>query len=57
MANMIHQKVLFTASPHELFAIYLDSKKHGAAIDDKVIISRKIGSRFAVSVACCRAGL
>jgi activator of HSP90 ATPase len=47
MANMIHQKVLFAASPRELFAIYLDSHKHGAAIDDKVTISRKIGSRFA----------
>jgi hypothetical protein len=46
MANMVHQKVLFAASPRELFAIYLDSHKHGAAIDDKVTISRKIGSRF-----------
>lgn len=47
MTNMIHQKVSFSASPRELFAIYLDSKKHGAAIDDRVTISRKIGSRFA----------
>lgn len=43
---MIHQNVTFSASPLELFNIYLDSKKHSAEIDDKVTISRKIGSRF-----------
>ena len=43
---MIHQKVRFNASPHELFAIYLDSQKHGAAIDDRVSIGRKAGARF-----------
>ena len=46
MATMIHQKVSFTASPCELFTIYLDSQKHGAAIDDMVSISRKVGARF-----------
>jgi activator of HSP90 ATPase len=46
MAHMIHQTVTFSASPRELFNIYLDSKKHGAAIDDKVSVGRKVGSRF-----------
>jgi activator of HSP90 ATPase len=46
MANMIHQKVTFSAPPLELFRIYLDSKMHGAAIDDKVTISRKVGGTF-----------
>ncbi len=46
MADMIQQKISFTASPATLFNIYLDSKKHGAAIEDKVSISRKVGSRF-----------
>jgi activator of HSP90 ATPase len=46
MANMIRQKVTFSASPRELFNIYLDSKKHGAAIDDRVTISRKVGGTF-----------
>lgn len=46
MANVIRQKVSFTVSPARLFNIYLDSKKHGAAIDDDVSISRKAGSRF-----------
>jgi len=35
MATMIHQKVSFTAQPATLFNIYLDSKEHAAAIDDK----------------------
>ena len=47
MASLIRQKVTFSASPRELFYIYLDSKKHDAAIDDKASISRKVGSRFA----------
>ena len=46
MANMFHQKVSFTASTRKLFTIYLDSKKHGAAIDDRVSISCKVGARF-----------
>lgn len=46
MASLIRQKVTFSASPRELFNIYLDSKKHGAAIDGKVSVSRKAGSRF-----------
>jgi len=46
MADVIQQKISFTASPATLFNLYLDSKKHGAAIEDKVSISRKVGSRF-----------
>ena len=46
MVSIIYQKVTFSASPRELFNIYLDSKKHGAAIDDKASISRKVCSRF-----------
>jgi len=38
--------VTFSASPRELFNIYLDSKKHGVAIDGKVSVSRKARSRF-----------
>ena len=46
MVSIIHQKVMFSTSPRELFNIYLDSKKHGAAIDDRVSIGRKVGARF-----------
>lgn len=46
MENVIRQSVRFKASPEALFNIYLDSKKHGAAIDDKVSIGRKVGATF-----------
>ena len=46
MTDVIHQTVRFNATPAELFNIYLDSKKHGAAIDDKVTICRKVGTPF-----------
>lgn len=46
MMNVIRQSVRFKASPEALFNIYLDSQKHGAAIDDKVSISRKVGATF-----------
>lgn len=46
MPRLIRQNRKLPASPKTLFNIYLDSKKHGAAIDDKVTVSRKVGSRF-----------
>jgi len=46
MPHLIHQKVTLPASPDELFNIYLDSRRHGAAIDGRVSISRKVGARF-----------
>ena len=46
MPRLIHQKIMLPASPKALFKLYLDSKQHGAAIDDKVAVSRKAGSRF-----------
>jgi activator of HSP90 ATPase len=44
--KLIHQTARFPVSPRHLFDVYLDSDKHGAAIDGKVTISRKAGSRF-----------
>ncbi len=46
MTHVIHQTVKFNATPAQLFNIYLDSRKHGAAIDDKVTISHKAGAPF-----------
>jgi hypothetical protein len=41
MASLIRQNATFSASPRELFNIYLDSKKRG-----DLSVSRKAGSRF-----------
>ena len=56
MANIIHQTVSFTASPATLFNIYLDSKEHAAAINDKVTISRKVGAPFTAFGGMLRGG-
>ena len=48
MAKTIQQTVTFNASPDELFDIYLDSKKHSAAVNDKASISRAAGRKFSV---------
>lgn len=46
MAKTIQQTVQFSVSPEELFDIYLNSKKHSAAINSKAAVSRKVGGKF-----------
>ena len=46
MAKMIQQAVKFSVSPEKLFDIYMNSKKHSAAIKSPASISRKVGGRF-----------
>lgn len=47
MSKTIEQSVQFNnVSPEELFDIYMDSKKHAAAIGAPASISRKVGSEF-----------
>jgi len=46
MAKTIQQSVKFAASPRELYSTYLDSRKHGAAIDSTASVERRVGGRF-----------
>lgn len=46
MPKTIQQTVDFSASPETLFDIYLDSKKHSAAINSRAVASRKVGGKF-----------
>lgn len=46
MTPAIQQSEEFSASPAELFEMYLDSKKHSAATGGVAKISRKIGGAF-----------
>ncbi len=48
MPKTIQQRVKFGVPPERLFDIYLDSKKHAAAVNSQASISRKVGSRFSV---------
>lgn len=47
MAKTIRQTVRFGATPAQLYDIYMDSKKHAAAINAKAAVSRRVGGRFA----------
>jgi activator of HSP90 ATPase len=44
--NTIQQTVDFSATPAQLFEIYMDSKKHSQATLAKATMSRKAGGRF-----------
>ncbi len=46
MPKTIHQSVEFRASPEELFDIYMDSKKHAAAVGAPASIGRRAGGTF-----------
>lgn len=46
MTKAIQQSVVFKASPHTLYEMYMDSKKHSAATGGSARISRKPGGRF-----------
>ncbi len=42
----IQQTVKFSARPDRLYDIYMDSKKHRAAVGSSASVSRKVGGRF-----------
>ncbi len=46
MAKTIQQTVAFRATPERLYDIYMDARKHAAAIGSTVSITRKVGGRF-----------
>jgi activator of HSP90 ATPase len=46
MTKTIWQTVKFNVLPKTLFETYIDAKKHSAAINSKVSISRRVGEKF-----------
>lgn len=44
----IQQTVKFSVAPGKLFDIYLDSKKHAAAVKSQAAISRRVGGSFRI---------
>lgn len=46
MPNVIRQSVILMAAPELLYAIYMDSAKHSAAVGAKCMISRLPGRKF-----------
>ena len=41
----IEQKILIKATPHEIYEIFMDSKKHSKLTESEAKISRKIGGQ------------
>ena len=46
MTPVIQQTVRFRTTPHALFELYLDSKKHSKSTGMTTRINRKVGGRF-----------
>jgi activator of HSP90 ATPase len=46
MPKTIQQSVKFSVPPDRLFGIYMDPRKHAAAINSTVSVNRKVGGRF-----------
>lgn len=46
MVKTIVQQVKFKAAPEELYDLYMDSKRHGAATGSTAKVSKKPGSDF-----------
>ncbi|MFH0977790.1 MAG: SRPBCC family protein [Candidatus Woesearchaeota archaeon] len=40
------QTITFKATPHEVFELIMDSKKHSAFTGEKAVTSRKVGGKF-----------
>ena len=41
----IRQQVTFKGTPHELYELLMDEKKHGEFYGSKMTVSRKVGSK------------
>ena len=46
MSKPIQQTVTFHATPHEIYELLMDSKKHSAFTGGKAEISRKVGGKY-----------
>ena len=48
MGKTIRQTATFTASPHEVYEILMDARKHAGLTGGKARISREIGGAFSI---------
>jgi activator of HSP90 ATPase len=44
----IEESIIIKASPHEVYEVFMDSKKHSKLTESKVKISREIGGKFSI---------
>jgi activator of HSP90 ATPase len=46
ITKSIKQSIFFKASPHEIYEVLMDSKKHSELTGDEAHINRKVGGEF-----------
>ena len=44
----VRQSVTFKATPHEVYEVLMDSKKHAALTGSQVHLSRNVGDKFSI---------
>ena len=46
MSKIIKQKITLQKTPHEVYEMLMDSKKHSEFTGEKAVISKKVGGKF-----------
>jgi activator of HSP90 ATPase len=44
----IEEEIIIKAKPHEVYEIFMDSRKHSKLTESEAKISRKVGSKFSI---------
>lgn len=53
MSKTIKQKIKFKTTPHEMYEMLMDSKKHKEFTGEKAKISKKVGGKFTAYDGYC----
>ena len=44
----IEQEIIIKSTPHEIYELFMDSKKHSKLTESKATVSREIGGKFSI---------
>ncbi|MHA2289556.1 MAG: SRPBCC family protein [Promethearchaeota archaeon] len=44
----IEQEIIISSTPHEIYEVFMDSKKHSKLTESKSIVSREVGGSFSI---------
>ena len=46
--KIIEQEITIKSTPHEIYEVFMDAKKHSKLTESKAIVSREIGGKFSI---------
>ena len=46
--KIIEQEITIKGTPHEIYEVFMDAKKHSKLTESKAIVSREIGGKFSI---------